>query len=182
MSTWGDFMFCNDCRSAVFRSDKNNVFVLAIIWVLGFVVGCYFGCNYRSVFAHIVRRHCVVANDLVAQYLVFSSVLFLSFLSILFRCRFLIYCFSFLEGSAYGSILVGLAGCFPTFGWLLAFLFLLPKTLILIGQFAYWQICFKSMISSAFISLILVLTIFVPTVVFVARLIGPIIFYLLDNL
>ena len=182
MSTWGDFMFCNDYRNAVLRSAKNDIFALAIVWILGFVTGCCFGWNYHSYFVHIIHRDCVVENDFDAQYLTLSSTLLLSFLAIVFRCRSCIYVASFLEGSAYGAILIGLVGCFPVYGWLFAFLFLLPKTLILVVQFVYLQICLRSPISLAFRLLFLVLIIFVPILILDNYLIRPTLFYLLDYL
>lgn len=143
MSIWGDFIFYNDYLISRQGSRQNCILSLAVIWTFAFVLGGFLGWTYRSAFSRFFRLNSFIPCNVIVRLLVLSSAVLLLCFATRFRLRFAVPFVFLLEGCAFGAFLIGLICCYPSFGWLLGFVFLAPKTLALFFQLLYCQICLK---------------------------------------
>jgi len=151
-------------------------------WLIGFAAGSICGWIFRFYFIQIVCLNLVNEINFFAQLLNLVILFLLPFFLCVLRCRILVCGLPLFEGSGFAFVLVGLVAAFPRYGWLLAFLFLLPKALLLVLQFFYWRICLLSSTSVSLKLLIPFLIACLPVLVMKDYLIKPTILFLLDHL
>lgn len=182
MSIWGDFMFCNGNVRVLLLPDMKRTLFFPFNWLIGFTAGSICGWFFRFYFIQIVCLNLVNEINFFAQLLNLVILFLLPFFLCVIRCRILVCGLPLFEGSGFAFVLVGLVAAFPQYGWLLAFLFLLPKALLLVLQFLYWRICLLSSTSVSLKLLIPFLIACLPVLVMKDYLIKPTILFLLDHL
>lgn len=182
MSTWGDFMFCNDNVHTFFLSNKKLVLFLPFNWLLGFALGCVCGWFFRFFFIQIFYQNLVNEINFFTQLLILSFTFVLPFFLVAVGCRVLVCSLPLFEGSGFAFVLVGLVAAFPRYGWLLGLLFLLPKALVLILQFFYWRICLLFSASASLKLYVPFLIACLPVLIMKDYLIKPTLLFLLDHL